>query len=513
MRITSPIYKYTGMIAGFGLASLVVGLFLLIASEELSLAGWIIIALGILLLVSAIAIDFRKVKGAVTGKRGRFSAGSTVMVFVFIGIIVFVNAISAQYNTRVDITELAKFTLTSQTKDILTNMETPVDVICFFTPNDQYGIGTYAESLLDEYTNYTDKLTIKKIDPDEHPDEAKEYNISQYQTIVFESEIGRRSVTPELIYQQAEHSFTSAILEVTGVVQKTLYFLTGHGEAEITGEYAYAAMALMDNLYKVRSLDLMTTQEIPEDCSALIIAGPQQKLTALELDILRNYLNNDGHMLLMVNTQVDDSIQELLADWDLEIEEGTVIDEMAYYGTKDNPLIPRTQNVYGDYVTEMYFPGASAITTIDPEIDGLDIVPLFYTSAVSWVEKNFDPTVEPEFNESIENYGARALGVAVFEQIPEDAGEDVTYTQLVVVSDSDFASNQHFYNPYNGYQFLYLVESLTAGEQLVTIERKILPYRSLVVTASEENLIRILSIGLLPLLVLLAGGVIWWRRR
>ena len=58
-----------------------------------------------------------------------------------------------------------------------------------------------------------------------------------------------------------------------------------------------------------------------------------------------------------------------------------------------------------------------------------------------------------------------------------------------------------------------MFEYITAGEELVKIERKVLPYRSLVLTPEEETFIRVSSIGLLPLLVLVAGTVIWWRRR
>jgi hypothetical protein len=51
------------------------------------------------------------------------------------------------------------------------------------------------------------------------------------------------------------------------------------------------------------------------------------------------------------------------------------------------------------------------------------------------------------------------------------------------------------------------------GEQLVTGERKVLPYRSMVITQDQDNLIKFLSVGLMPFLVLMAGAVIWWTRR
>ena len=316
MRTTPPIYKYAGTIAGFGLASLLIGFILLLAVESLRLASWMILALGVLLLITAAIIDFRSVKGAVTGRRGRFSTGNTVMVFVFIGIIVLVNAISFQYNKRYDITELAQFTLTSQTKDVLAEMSEPDESICFFPPQDVYGLGlpTYAQTLLSEYQVYTDLLTVTIIDPDEQPETTRKYGISEYQSIVFESKFGRRIVTPEdmvitsggqLAGIEMENPFTSAILEVTGIVQKKAYFLTGHGEESIatTGNYAYAAQALKDILYKVESLDLMATGEIPDDCTVLVIAAPQNPLGIPEYNIIRNYIENKGWLIILINPE------------------------------------------------------------------------------------------------------------------------------------------------------------------------------------------------------------------
>ncbi len=514
MRTTPPIYSYKGLIAGLGLAALVIGVVILIAFTSLpDLTAWIILALGVLLLVTAVVLDYNQVKTAVTGRRGRFSAGNTVMVSVFVGIVLVVNAISYNYSGRYDVTELSQFTLTSQTQNYLAEMEIPVDVLCFFTPTDQYGIGTYATSLLEEYKNHTDLLNVKVVDPDENPDVAKDYNISQYQTVVFESELGRRSVLPSEIYQQAEHSFTSAILEVTGSVQKTVYFLTGHGEATIDGEFAYAALLLMDNLYKVQTLDLMAVQQIPDDCSALIIAGPRQDFTALENRILRDYIDNKGRVLLLVNPGYSTDVKNLLADYYIDIEEGTIVDPGAYYSVKSSPIVPRTQNVFS--LTETYFPGAASLVPNEAAPDDIYMEPLLYTSALSWVEKNFVPGEDPAYNESIEKLGSRAIGVLLMQGEVDESGQisEETANMMIIVGDSDFASNQHVYNANNAHQFLYLVEYLTMGEQLVTVERKVLPYRSMVITQDQDNLIKFLSVGLMPFLVLMAGAVIWWTRR
>ena len=82
-----------------------------------------------------------------------------------------------------------------------------------------------------------------------------------------------------------------------------------------------------------------------------------------------------------------------------------------------------------------------------------------------------------------------------------------------IFGDSDFASNRHFSNTGNGDLFLNAINWITAGTELIRIERKVVPFRRLVAGPETINFIRISSIGLQPLIVLIAGIVIWWRRR
>ncbi len=524
MRMSSEGNQLSGYTAVLGLIALLVGLVLMALGEGLRLAAWMILALGVALLAVAFVLDFRKVGKAITGRRGKFSTGTTVMVSIFIGIALLANAISIGNFHRFDVTGVSQFTLTSQTKDVLAQMEIPVKVLCFFVPEkDVYGISDYATVLLEEYKNYTEKLSIEVVDPDKQPEVARQYNVTQYQTIVFESEMGKRMVLPtdilvvsgqEFAGIQAENDFTSAILEVTGIQQKKVYFLTGHDEADIDGTYSYVMQGLLDNLYTVSTLDIQRTLGIPEDCDALVIAGPQKAFTATEVEILREYLENDGWLMVLLNPDPLQEIRDILSDWWLNIEDGIVIDASSYVAPDmDNPIIPRTRNMFGDYgISEAYFPGATAIMQKEDLPDDFIVLPLFYTSGNSWLDKDYDPSEEPEYNKDIDTPGSQALGVLVFPVPPEDA-VDIQTTRLIVIGDSDFASNEHFLNVDNGNLFLNCVEYLTTGTEIISIQRKVLPFRRMIIEQEEQTFIQVSSIALLPLLVLIGGGIIWWRRR
>jgi hypothetical protein len=552
MQPKSIFNRLSTIVSLLGLLTLLIGLVVMVSLPAIRIAAWAILALGIILLAAAFVLDFRRVRTAITGRRGIFSTGTTVMTSIFIGITILVNAISIGSYHRFDTTSLAEFTLTSQTKDVLTEMKIPVTAICFFVPNDTMGISTYVTGLLKEYQNYTNKLTVKTIDPDSNPDQAKKYGISMYQTIVFENDKGqRRLVPPSEIVQtttdaqgnqqiagiEAEHAFTSAILEVTGVVQKKVYFLTGHGESSIGSDYTTAAKNLRDNLFKLDTLDLLITRAVPEDAAAVIVAGPQKALDLTEIGILEEYLIRGGWVMIMLNSNPSDDMKTLLYPWGINMDSGTVVDTDSSASSGPNDVIvPRLRNFFG--LTTIDFKDATAFipgpgfeaqvipsTSSDTPIQivwmsnnsTVEMFSLARTSQESWLEKNYVPGARPVYDNVTEIRGPLDIADLVVLTPPLDEnGKEigtVPPTRIVLVGDSGFADNSNFNNGNNGDFFLNLVEVLTSGKELLSIERKVLPFRRLVVDAQVQNFIQISSIGLLPLLILVMGGIIWWRRR
>ena len=94
MQNNPPFYRYSGLIAVLGLLALLVGLIVMLLLPDIKYVAWGVIVLGILLLATAFVIDFRRVSRTLTGRRGRFSTGTTVMASIFIGIVLLANAIS-----------------------------------------------------------------------------------------------------------------------------------------------------------------------------------------------------------------------------------------------------------------------------------------------------------------------------------------------------------------------------------------------------------------------------------
>ena len=503
------------ILALLGLASLFIGFILNIIMPGLRYYAWGILALGGVLLILAVILDYKAVRGALGSRRGKFGIGVVVSISLFSGIVLLANAISVRAYHRFDLTGLAQFTLTSQTKEVLADLEQPVEVVNFYTPAVQVGVAEYASYLLTEYQNYTDKLSVRNIDPEVNPDQARQYKVDQfgatYGVTVFRSESGERQVYGPQISVEAEHAFTSAILEVTGTKQRKVYFLTGHGEGNVSTDYSDARSGLRDNLFRVDTIDLLLSSGIPEDAAAIILAGPRQALGTSELEILVKYLKEGGRLLVLLNPDPPEQLKQFLSAWWINIEDGTAIDPSSHVSPdKDTPLVPRNRNQFG--LTETYFPGATVIFPQETVPENVEMAPLVWTSQDSWLEKQFSSGEEPVFDDQIDIKGSMALGV-IIAVTPESRANEPAATRLVVIGDSDFASNAHFRNGDNRDLFLTSVNWLTVGEEIISVDRKVLPVRRLILDLEEARFLHISSIGLLPLLLLIAGGVLWWRRR
>jgi len=274
----------TSAMALMGLASLLLGWVLMFVLPSSRLFAWVILAVGAALLGVATVVDFRRLRGALASGRGRFGVGTSLEISLFLGIVLLVNAISVGRYHRFDFTGLEQFTLTSQTKQVLADLQKDVEVISLFTPAVSVTVSGYARDLLAEYRAYSDRLTVKEIDPDLEPDEARRYGLDQtgalLGAVIFRSAEGQRQILGPQIAAEAEHAFTSALLEVTGTRQKKIYFLTGHGEGSIYQDYESARNGLEDNLFTASELDLATTPAVPEDAAAHVVAGPRKALSA-----------------------------------------------------------------------------------------------------------------------------------------------------------------------------------------------------------------------------------------
>jgi ABC-type uncharacterized transport system involved in gliding motility auxiliary subunit len=81
------------------------------------------------------------------------------------------------------------------------------------------------------------------------------------------------------------------------------------------------------------------------------------------------------------------------------------------------------------------------------------------------------------------------------------------------VGNSSFADNAYFKMQRNGDLFLNTVNWLALDENLISIRPKSPTNRRLTFTAAQQTLFYWFSLVFLPGIVIVTGGVLWWKRR
>src|SRR5689334_11199837 len=177
--------------------------------------GWFNISLvvvGLVLLVASIVLNFGSIVGFFRGRSGRLGANVALLTAAVIGLIAIANFLGYRHHKRFDLTTEGLYTLSEQTKKVLNNLQKDVKVVKFAQSEDQQLADQMAE-----FRYETKHLTYERVDPQQHPEIARQYAIkSMGETVVA---VGDRVERPTATDEQ---SLVNAILKVTRDTLKTI---------------------------------------------------------------------------------------------------------------------------------------------------------------------------------------------------------------------------------------------------------------------------------------------------
>jgi ABC-2 type transport system permease protein len=272
-----------------------------------------------------------------------FFAGLLVLA-----IAVAVNLIAAALPNSVmqkDVTGSGLYTLSEQTKRLVTSLDRDVTVYWITQPS---AGEDSVEKLLDNYKDLSGRITVKKIDPVEYPNFAKQYTedkiynntlivvcgdrhrgIGYYD--IFQSDYGSGYYGGGYSYEvsfDGEGQLTSAIGYVPSDELPTAYLLSGHGEAELPETLLKQIES--ENFTVSEDLSLLSLEAAPEDCDLLIINAPQTDLSAEDAEKLSAYLKGGGRLMLATGLLRGgarlERLEGLMAGYGVAQEAGIVIE-------------------------------------------------------------------------------------------------------------------------------------------------------------------------------------------
>ncbi len=497
-------------------AAIVVGLLLILYSflnfSLDNLWDWVStvsLILGLSLLGAGIYYRL-KFKDRVRSKRAlQLGAASGLNTLIFVGILALLAFITTRHHARADLTQKGLFSLADQTKKVLEKLDKDVKIYAFYKEGDE----TLPRDLLEQYAYHSNHVKFMFIDPIKKPQLTKRYNVNQYGTIVVESN-GRRETITEL----SEAKLTNAILKATRDVEKMVCFTTGHGEKDIESEKPRGYKLITDGIrkdnYMVRTVNIIQDKGIPRECNVLIIAGPTTDFFPAELDSIKDYIERGGRVMVLVDPNRKPSIVEFLKQYNIQVDNDLIWDysrQLLGMGPAA-PLVTRYENhpMFKEFNIMTFFPEACSVRPLENGQEGITTTVLFKSSPRSWGETNF-AAGQGKYDEGKDLKGPLPIAVLATKKL-----DNQKKAHVLVVGDSDFASNfaaQYLGHPGNYDLFLNMVNWLAEEEDMVTIRPKEFDDRRVTLTEHDLKVVKYVSIFGLPLVIIIAGLMVYYRRR
>lgn len=457
-------------------------------------------------------LDPQRVRELLTGRQARYGSNAAIMLLAFVGILLVINILVFQNPGKpMDFTEDKQNSLAAETLDTLKALPASVQATAFYTSQTPSDI---ARKLLENYKNHSNgKFDYTFIDPDQNPLAARQAGITGDGKIYLQ--MGDHH---EIVALASEQDITSALVRLMNPGQRTIYFLTGHGERDIQNAantaYTTAKSALEAKNYTVQPLNLIAQNKIPDNATVIVIAGPPQPISAVEQTLLQDYVSKGGALVVMEEptplTQFGNSPDPLAvylaANWGIAFDNDIVID------TNTNPPNFAVAATYGNHpITEKlqglvsFYPNARSLT-ITSNMPNQPTA-LVATVNSAWGETDFTSLANGQvaFNPGVDIPGPLTLAVAT--------ADTTAGSHLVVFGDADFASNVYFSQYANGDMFINAIDWAAGQEQLINLNTPTAISRTLALPSSFWLLIMAISfLFILPGLVI-AGGVISWLIR
>ena len=291
----------------------------------------------------------------------------------------------------------------------------------------------------------------------------------------------------------------------------------------------------------------------------LVIPGPEKDLLFGEADVLDDYLMKGGNILFLLDPDTPPTFREFLARWGVQIGDGHIVDPARAIGDR-NEITYLTREQYlqsipdplGSLMPQIhpalrslslhsittpldnptYYPGMTALAPVnDPRVlffplpvsneedIPLEELPTIFgtalaiTSPASWMTQDPEGGLRP--GDPLGPFYP-AVAMKAFGPLDQETPPLTTASvpgSIVVFGDSDFATNPWFYTPDNSDMMLNSVNWLVGDTALISIRAKPFAPRVLELLPNEFDFMRYSSWFLLPAIMAVAGGYVWWRRR
>jgi ABC-type uncharacterized transport system involved in gliding motility auxiliary subunit len=456
-------------------------------------------------------------KNTVAARQARYGATASLYTLVVIAALILVNWLGNRYNKSFDTTSNKKFTLSDQTKKIVQGLKTDATIVYLDRPS---GFST-AKATLDRYANLSPKVHVRYVDVVRDPTVAVSYGVRYPGTAIVQ--IGPRREEAKSV---TEDGLTGAFVKDLKGVRKVC-FVQGSGEHQLdetqgSGLSQLKTLLERDN-YQAQAITLVDKTQVPSDCTALVIAGPKNDYTANEVTAIKNYVENGGRVMFLLDPPLDfqrehiaenTGLTDLLASWGVVLNKDLVLEQNPVGQIVGvGPEIPLISTYESQpIVTDLknHYTGMPVTRSLEVKSAGgkATVEKLFSTtdSAIATTKLNSNE-INP--SDPSNKKGPFLLGVAG----NYNTGKTNNPGRFVVIGTSGFLDNSMLHFQSNPDLALNAINWLTSDEDLISIRPKETQDRRMNVTQRQMNMFAYTDLIAIPLVLIVAGVTIFFKRR
>ena len=462
-----------------------------------------------------------------------------IIIACFVGITI---GLKKANITPIDLTEDKIYTITDESKEKVKNIDKDVNI---------YFVG-YSDTdttidLAKQYSKVNDKIKVEVVTADSRPDLVQKYGIqSGSEGIIVECGEKYKVLSSNDLYTMdattyeqiniAEEKFTYAIESVTTEKVPNVYFLTGYQTSySQTSGMSYLNMYLQNEVYEIKSVDILSTGKVPDDCDVLFISTPESDFDETTANSIIDYISKGGK-ILWLNAAVTaeqnlPNVNKVLAEFGVNPFEVGVIRE-----TESDKMISGSQDVimpqiqYAEVTQKLYntegvvLVNATKINMADDDtLTNLKVTKtdLIKTGEKAYFRKDFKNTqTAAQDGEATNSFTIGAQLDKVVTEANEDAGTSEVKSTLIIYGENYFVSDY----------------PLSQGTQVPTVmyrQNKNLVFNSIAylanreeditarkssgsltfTTTDKENVIILTIITAVPLIIIAIGIIVWINRK
>jgi ABC-2 type transport system permease protein len=462
-------------------------------------------------------------------KHGSYSMLMVVLVLAFL---VAANILVQKLPTGMtayDMSDIKLYSISDKTKEVVRSLDEDVTIYLIGETGEQDQI---ISQMLALYDDLSSKLHVKELDKNGGFATLKKYGLANETidngSILVTSEARMKYIPASDVYDLDYAKYFQSQTEIynydgEGEVTSALLYVTAKDIPKICRVIGHEELALGDTIqsvikkasYELTELNLATAS-IPEDCDILLINAPSRDYTVDEANKIRDYMDRGGKVFIdcAYENYETETFKSLLEYCGIELKKGVVFEQADHCQNPEAPFAyfanvsssaaitkEMSQNTYAF----VYL--STGLYTSEMKKNTLKLTPFLQTTSGAFQR------VDYETNDKVSKTDTDLSGPITIGLTGEDSASGM---KMVVLGTPNLAAQNvlgAFPNSLNMDIYIASLNYLCAFDRGVSIPAKSTDFGQNIYMASTRNLALVLTVGVLPIVVLLIGFIVWYKRR